>query len=65
MIKQPISPRRGNRLQYELTPAEARIIEWLRRNMNPGHHWMGTIRFNDGGPVQLFEMRPVGRMPQP
>ena len=39
--------KRGNRVTYELTPAEAKIIEWIRQSSN-GHDWVGTIRYVSG-----------------
>jgi len=37
-----------NHLDYQLTPAEAGIIEWIRRETSHGRDWMGTIRFVSG-----------------
>jgi len=39
--------KRSNRLAYELTPAEAKIVEWIRENSN-GRDWVGTIRYVSG-----------------
>jgi hypothetical protein len=40
--------KRGNRITYELTPAEAKIIEWIRSGANNGCDWVGTIRYVSG-----------------
>ena len=36
---------------YELTPAEMRIIQWIRNGASNGRDWMGTIRFVSGADV--------------
>jgi hypothetical protein len=30
---------------YQLTPAEQRIIDWLRRGSSRGGDWVGTVRY--------------------
>jgi hypothetical protein len=54
---------RGNRVEYELTPAEKRIVDWIRRNSN-GHDWTGTIRYIGGSNIyQMADHRPAGMTP--
>jgi hypothetical protein len=45
---------RGNRVEYELTLAEASIIEWIRSGANNGHDWTGTIRYVGG--ANIYQM---------
>ena len=46
--------KRGNRITYELTPAEVSIIEWIRSGANNGRDWVGTIRYVGG--VGIYQM---------
>lgn len=51
--------RRGNRLEYQLTESEARLMEWIRRNSNG--RWIGTIIYvNDSNTYQMFDGKAAG-----
>jgi hypothetical protein len=51
--------KRGNRITYELTPAEAKIIEWIRNNCHG--RWVGTAIFDEGtNTLQLFDGKKAG-----
>ena len=57
--QKPAYNTRGNRTTYELTPAEAKIVEWIRRNSNG--RWLGTVVYvADTNTYQMFDGKQAG-----
>lgn len=55
--------KRGNRMTYELTPAEAAVIEAIRRNTVNGRIWTLQVRYEPTtATLAMFELRPAGRI---